>query len=300
MSYDRRVEEIWESAPEVSLNDLPQYSRWPARMLGLEEWKRDKRTPEDIEREFERETYAPQYEYLLRHPEIVDHRMLHSRVYPNSQEIICTRKNKFRKLSIAEAHQMEAQLVAKHIASALPAPAVVELGAGSGRICLCLANDERMRNTPIIALEKMESGRKIIQTLAHRKNLDITVGPCDLASFRLTDIRIPEGSIIYTNIVWYILHISAQEIVDRLLQLKPKIVFHFEPFGCFYDCNTMYGQLCSSYSNANKYNMKYGNELREMGGKEIHIMEEECGIFGNNPYLPVSLISWVQKYSSVG
>jgi hypothetical protein len=61
----------------------------------------------------------------------------------------------------------------------------------------------------------------------------------------------------------------------------------------------MYGQLCSSYLKINKYNMKYGSELREIDEKDILVVKEEYGLFGNNPYLPVSLISWIQKYNSV-
>jgi hypothetical protein len=38
-----------------SLDDLPKFSKWPARLLGLEPWESKEKTEVEIEREFGRE-----------------------------------------------------------------------------------------------------------------------------------------------------------------------------------------------------------------------------------------------------
>jgi SAM-dependent methyltransferase len=46
-----------EAAP-ITLNELPQWSPWPARILGLETAQREARTPESVLREYDRDKYA--------------------------------------------------------------------------------------------------------------------------------------------------------------------------------------------------------------------------------------------------
>ena len=41
-----------------SLDELPKFSKWPARLLGLEPWETKEKTAEEIEREFGREKWG--------------------------------------------------------------------------------------------------------------------------------------------------------------------------------------------------------------------------------------------------
>jgi hypothetical protein len=300
MSFDGSFnhERLWETAPEVALDDLPSYSPWSARMLGLQDWKRPERTLEDVEREFERETYAPRYEYIRGHPEAPDHEALEAGMHPEGRGFVCVRKNQFRRLPVSEAHRLEAGLVAERLSAELPASALVELGAGSGRMSLNLARDGRVKGTPVMALEKMESGRRIIQAMAERKGLSILTGTCDLTAPDITPRPIPEQAVLFTNSVWYLLPAPARQVVEGLKRFKPKAVFHFEPFACFHDERTLYGQLCSAYLRINKYNAKNGEELRRLHGESIEIIRQEYAVFGNNPYLPHSLIAWKPGWTS--
>ena len=288
-------EEIWERAPEVAFDDLPQFDKWSARMLGLEAWEREERTPEDAEREYDREKYTPEYEYLLRHPEINQYHGLQQSGAYSQESVICTRKKRFRRFNNEEALQIHCKFIAEYVAAEMPAPALVELGAGDGRTILSMATDPRLQGTRLFALEKMNAGQKIIQEMAKRRGLSPIIGPCDLSEEVITSVSIPEGAVFFTSVVWFMLQTPARQLVDSLLRFKPKMVFHFEPFGCFYDLNSLYGQLCASYLRINKYNCANGNELKQLHGKSIEIVHEEFAVIGNNPFLPFSLIAWKPK-----
>ena len=68
--HDAEVQKIINNAQEVSLNDLPKYSPWPSRMIGLSKWERGERTPKDVEREYEKEKYQPVLEIVSKNTNI--------------------------------------------------------------------------------------------------------------------------------------------------------------------------------------------------------------------------------------
>ena len=41
----------------ISINDLPKFSPWPARLLGAEEFVAKRRTPSEVRREYESEKW---------------------------------------------------------------------------------------------------------------------------------------------------------------------------------------------------------------------------------------------------
>ena len=42
----------------VTLNDLPRFSPWPARLLGIDKWDQRQKTPEEVTREFEHDKWG--------------------------------------------------------------------------------------------------------------------------------------------------------------------------------------------------------------------------------------------------
>ncbi len=285
--------EIIKNAREVNLNDLPKYSPWPERILGLSEWKREERTSEDIEREYEKETYLPFVKMLSENTNIKTSHDLCAEFYKGRENgNICVIEDRFKQLSWEEAFLVENAIIANCLKQHLPAPAIVDLGAGPGSTVLALASMPEFANIQMYALEKMQSARKVIKILAERNNINLNVGECDLSSDRLTTENIPEGSILFINIVISVITRSTQKIIETILQYKPKIVFHFEPFYGCNDLKTLYGQFCAKYMEINKYNMIFDSELKELDGKILDIVYEKKNYFGNNPFFPKSIIAW--------
>ncbi|WP_027187366.1 hypothetical protein [Desulfovibrio cuneatus] len=289
--------ELWEKAPDISLNDLPKYSKWPDRLLGLEKWSRPERTREDIEREFEIETYAPQYEYLTNHPTLTDFHALHSALYTESRSGICSLQGQFKQLPIADIYALDNAVIATYIAKYLPAGALVDIGAGTGRTIISLGEQSDFANLPLFALEKMPSARKIIYEIAKRKKMNICVAECDLTLSPLAHSHgIPKNSIMYTNSVIYTVSRPAHEVVHDILQHKPKFVIHFEPFVSYFDTTTLYGKMCTAYLKMNQYNTSFCSELKAMNGSTIEILLEEAEIFTNNPFFSRSVLVWAPKH----
>jgi hypothetical protein len=282
----------WKDALEVSFDELPKYSPWSARMLGLSEWSRPDRTEDDLEREFERETYIPQYYFLTKNKKINDFYSLHTSIYPEMKTAVCVMKNQFKKLSMENAISMDVAVIEKWIVSFLPASAVVDVGAGNGRTIITLGSKKEFADIPLYALEKMPSARNIIKTMALRNNKPVIVGQCDLTKNPFTTADIPENSVIYTNYVIHEMGCLSEDIINAFLSLKPKMVIHFEPFISFYDMKTMRGQLWAAYMKINKYNIEFDALLHRLNGDLIEIVAEEENIFGINPYLPKSMIAW--------
>src|SRR3989344_9705137 len=52
----------------IDLQDLSQWSLWPARLIGLETFSTEKRTIKKMEREYNKDKYGACLEYLSTHP----------------------------------------------------------------------------------------------------------------------------------------------------------------------------------------------------------------------------------------
>ncbi|MDA0991672.1 MAG: hypothetical protein O3A51_13095, partial [Verrucomicrobia bacterium] len=43
---------------EMTINDLPRFSKWPARLLGIEPWAQRTKSRDEIDREYETESWG--------------------------------------------------------------------------------------------------------------------------------------------------------------------------------------------------------------------------------------------------
>ncbi|MDL2259828.1 hypothetical protein LJB99_02985 [Deltaproteobacteria bacterium OttesenSCG-928-K17] len=286
----------WQACPEVDLNEIPRYSLWPSRLLELEQWNCQERTPEDIEREYHFEKYGPMLELLRDNADINNAAELFTKVH-GERDFICCYERQFRRLTGSEANTLKYSIFSHCIKRYLPAGAVVDIGAGIGDIALFLAV-EFLKNEPlpIYALEKMPNAVKIMQLLAERQKVPLNTGFCDFNTEAITEAPVPPDALLYTSSSVYLQTRSTAEIVNSLKKLKPKVVLHFEPFTSFFDLNTIYGLLCHKYALKNRHNMHFDSDLFQLNGRSIDIIEQRPLLFGNNPFFPVSLIAWKPRY----
>jgi hypothetical protein len=294
----QEINEIWQKGTIIDFNSLPEFSPWSARMLGLTDWTRVERSPGELEREFETETYIPQYQAAVQNTNITDANELLQKIYGLS-DMCCVRSNEFRKLCSKDAHKVDALFTLSYLqrfCRNIEITGIVDVGAGNGRIIIPIALSEVGKSFSVnfYALERMATGRKIIELLAKRSNCDIIVGDCDISN-DISEWDIPPNSLIYTNYVLTALTSHPKDIIEQICTLKPAMVMNFEPFVTFHSQNTLYGQLCRRYIDINKYNTTFDNELRKHNGKTIEIIHEEGNIFGINPYLPKSVMIWKPK-----
>jgi len=284
---------IWNAGTPVKFNDLPKYSLWSKRMLGLLNWSRIERSEGELKREFENEQYFPLYQQLLADETVKDVNCLTSKFYQLS-DLCYTMKGNFRVLPFTDAMRLGTLWILHYLskfADLENTSAIVDIGAGAGQVILQIALSNMFNNTSFYALERMQSAREIIKIISYRNNCKINVDNCDIMSKTIAK-NIPEKAILYTSYVLTYALNTQKDTIESFCDLKPALVFNFEPFASFCDQNTLYGELCAKYLEINKYNTSFDIELYKRNGKTIDIIYKEGNIFGDNPYLPASLIVW--------
>jgi hypothetical protein len=282
-----------EEQHEFTVEDLPRYSPWPARLLGLTEWQQRKKTLTEVTREFDHEKWGhllDRYRATGGKAAIDD---VEAWMLESIAPTLCTIGERFQLVTPSHALRRHYAVVAQTIHDLLPATSIVDLGAGIGGAILRLAVDSRFQGTPMYAAEFTNSGVELMKLLAASAGISLRIGHCDLSSESLTDLPVPEGSILFTCMAaCYVPHI-ADNFVNTFCKLSPKAVVHFEP--CYEHCDpqTLTGALRQRYIELNDYNRNLVSLLhRHASAGAIRILKEVRAVIGVNPLLPISILVW--------
>lgn len=276
-----------------TLNDLPQFSKWPARLLGLEPWERKKKNAQELIREYEHEKWGPLLKRIEEAGRDVRVREVDEWVFEEVAESLCFLGDRLHLLSELAAHDWYLNLVEQTLRRFLPATALVELGAGYGSVALSLKQREAFLNLPLIAGEYTPSGVALIQKLAAAQGCDVVAGHCDFTQDNVTDLEIPAAALIFTSFATPCVPQIPMSFVHSLASRRPKVVIHFEP--CYEHCDrrTLLGLMQQRYLEVNDYNTNLSTLLHEAENQGlVRILEEKPAIGGSNPLLVASLIAW--------
>lgn len=291
-------QETVKNAPQISLNQIPEFSHWPKRLLGLTDWKCPERSPEEAWREYELEKYAPRLEYIKNHPE----KTLSELLFSSEQKFPCIIQEEFRLLSEQEYFSVTGQKFSEVIQKYLPASAIVELGSGDGTTLLSiqhhLNNSEKQK---YFALEPMPSAREIFRILLKKDEKqndqtrqNFTIGNCNLLQTPFTEEKIPENAVIYTSFATVFLkHLNPELYVQEIFRLQPKVVISFEPSIYELNSDNFYHLCIKKYMEINNYNTTLVSFLHQ--NDKIEILQNEQFFLGNNPFLPASCTVWRKK-----
>jgi YD repeat-containing protein len=279
---------------EFTVEDLPRFSPWPSRLLGLAQWRPlKKKTPDEVTREFDRDKWGR----VLERFRAVGGKACVSEVddwlLDSSEPTLCSSGARFELLTPRQALERHHEVVARTLSRLLPGAALVELGAGYGSVILKLATDARFRGVPLYAAEYTRSGAELMRGLAAAAGIDMRVGRCDLSAEPLSDLSFPQGSIVFTCMAAHYIPCLDDRFVRSLGALRAKAVVHFEP--CYEHCNaqTLTGALRRRYIEVNDYNRNLVTVLqRHAAQRSITIIEETPAVIGVNPLLPISVVAW--------
>lgn len=278
---------------DYDLNDLPRYSDWPAKLLGIKPCQNRRKTTDEVVREYEMEKWGP----LLRKVQQSDAKLkveeVDSMVLEGESPSLCSMGDKFQLLSPLEGRKFHIDLVESAIKEFLPVTRIVELGAGYGSVVLTLAKRHVFAKYAFMAAEYVQSGIELIKLLSKNEALDVDVGHSDFNSLPITDLTIPDGALIYTSMATPCIPYLSSQFITSLLSFKPKVVIHIEP--CYEHCDnsTLLGMLRQRYIEVNDYNCNLVTRLHEHQNLgSIKILYEKRAVFGYNPLLSVSLIAW--------
>ena len=77
----------------------------------------------------------------------------------------------------------------------------------------------------------------------------------------------------------------------KIINLEPKIVFHFEPV--FILNRSKLSKLSLKYGLINDYNIDFFNVLKSLEKeKKIKIINYNSNFIRNNPFLPSAVVAW--------
>ena len=276
-----------------TINDLPSYSKWPLRLLGLENFTELKKNNSEIEREFGIDKWGA----LLKEIESGNVKTLEEADdYGNSDvDTLIFNNGQFELSSLKAATLLYNNLVFDICSKYFPSKSIVELGCGYGSVILNIAQKMNNKEFDFFAADLTTSGSLCAQRLAQMENIQLKTGWCDFNNPDVTNLNIPQNSIIFTSYALHYIKGIPQDFINFILSTKPKAVIHFEPLAELFD-NSLYGLMKRKYMQVNDYNMSMLSTLKEYEKKgTLKIRDVVPEVFGKNPLLPASIIVWEGK-----
>lgn len=284
---------------EISLDELPQYTPWPARLLSLEPWGQREKTPNEIKREYDREKWGGLLRRASAHQSKLSVDEVDAWYLEGMDKCAVLDQGRLMVFSALDALSMYKRTVAKAIEPFLPAPALVELGTGYGSVLYDLARQPSFLGMQIVGGEYTASGLELLRRLSTDGDLLHSSGRCDLGAETITDFSIPEGAIIYTSLAMCYLPVANTQVLDNLANLSPKTVIHLEPCYEHFTIDSLLGLMQRRYVELNNYNTNLLSILhKHQDDVKIDILAEKPQVFGMNPFLPVSVLAWQPKGSN--
>ncbi|HEX6576634.1 MAG TPA: class I SAM-dependent methyltransferase [Gemmatimonadaceae bacterium] len=281
-----------------SLDELPKFSQWPARLLGLVPWSAKEKTPDEIEREFGREKWGALLERFKATPGArLDDVDRWAAGDDAAKVSLASVDQHIVEMTAEESH--EAYLA--YIMSALEphiaeASAIVELGCGYGSVILGLARKAAFQDLRYFAADFTSTGPELAGLIAKSESIPLTTGRANLKENPVTDLRIPEGALIYTAYAAQYVEPLTDAFIEGVAALKPRAVVHIEPVYEHCDPSTLLGLLRQRYIQANGYNRNLSTILHDHEARgSLEIVHESKPGFGPNPLLAASVIAWVPR-----
>ncbi len=281
----------------ASLDDLPRYSPWPARLLGLAPWSPTTKTRSEIIREFEREKWRPLLERYRaersagRNVGLDD---VDSWFIPSpTADLLVTIDDEWLFMSGVECRRRYVELIAKTLERIAPGRPVVELGAGYGGALFHVLRSSSSFDSGV-GLEMCEGGIELMRELAVSERLVVETGYCDISSPEITKAElVPEGAVLLTSYATSYVPTLAAAFVERISSFRPTAVVQFEPFYETAAGDGLLSLLRRRYIEVNGYDRQYLTLLRSEAARgRIEIIHEAANAFGVNPLLPASIVAW--------
>ena len=279
---------------KFSVDDLPRFSPWPARLLELQDFPQKIKNAAELNREYDREKWGPLFEKVRISSKVGSIHDVDLMYLGSVEEILCFASGQYYLTTNLAGHRDYVSLInktANHYASDVDS--FVDLGCGYGSILFSLAENAHFKNRRFAGLEYTQSGFMLTRFLSEQFGLEMITGKCDITQEQITKNAIPRNALIYTSYVTHCIPLLPDHFVDAILELKPKRVIHFEP--CYEHCQngSLTDLMRKRYIEKNDYNTNLMTLLRKASNlSKIRIINETPSIFGTNPLFCVSIIVW--------
>lgn len=277
---------------EISINDLPNWSQWPARLLGVESFKAVKRSLAKIHSEYSEDKWQKCLDaYMTSNGtmDAMDLRRLHYEL-SSAKRRAAVHHGKLMSATNNEIMAWYDSILIAAMASALEtADTVVELGSGIGHIMWMLR--QSYPNLTYRGGDFADSAVALAAKL-YAKTPDISVEKFDFYAPSYDLIEKARGPVVVITSQALEQVPQSAGVVETLSKYRDKIsrVFHLEPAYALYDDGSLLGLMRRRYIEINDYNRDLVSTLQ--GRKDIEILRLEPNTVGWNPFNSLALIEW--------
>ncbi len=276
----------------IDLNDLPKWSNWPSRALGLIPWTKPNRTIEKVWKEYDGDKYGAclaRYEKLKGKISVDQMKEFEEGDFLKS--ICISRGNDLFAIPLGAAREEQYALFTRTMGPAFrKSKHVLELGCGYGVNLVNL----RKRFPQVKTWRGGELSRNAV-TLVGKFFADEPSVKID--EFNFFEKRYPLFEKLKEPITIFTMH-ALEQLPDSspffrtILKYRKVIdrVFHFEPVLELYD-DSLIGLLRRRYAEINHYNQDLLSRIKEHA-KEIEIIRIQPNVMGIYPLNSTSIIEW--------
>jgi hypothetical protein len=281
-----------ETMKQVGLIDLPRWSHWPTRLLGLTPWTAPVRTVQQVDKEYDKEKYAR----LLDHYQAADGHVSPEEIEQfnygrDLEDSTCVSfGNDLFEIPLRQAREHYYKLLRETLRPFVDrGRTLVELGTGYGFNLWMLKQH--------LAFDAFWGGDYSANAVCLASYLYRDEPALKVWQFNYYDPRTYEFLDQATApVVLFTSHSveqlpTAAPLLDCLESYRERIcaVLHFEPVAELYD-NTLLGQLRTRYTQLCHYNSDLLGQLRQRPA--IRVGEVQPCVFGLNVLNPTSIVSW--------
>ncbi len=274
----------------IPFEEISRYTDLLSRILSGE-FVRNKRFSQDIEKEFEKESWGLMLEMHQSEPEL-SLEEIENLFFDGEKKNIYFYKNKFRLATRNHIRNQFKNLVAEIITKEIKeSESVLELGAGYGAILNWVSKKNSAKNCRFIGADMSTSGRKLIEAFGTLKNLNITSCRCDFFVPEIDRTNLGEVSLVFSSYALMYLSNFNTSFKEFLLSFKAETYIFIEPI--YQDLDKLiHGDLCKKYMEDNCYNLTLITDLVDgfQATGKYELVSHIENIFGSNPFLPISIL----------
>lgn len=269
---------------EIALDELPAFSPWPARLLGLAAARDEPRTPERVMREYDRDKYGPLLDAVKRDPALTADDVRRLELGSPDAPVAMSIGDRLFAAPAAEALRRTTEALVERVGSRLGAArSIVDLGCGYG-YQLARLGDAHPR-------PQLRGGELSPRAVRLARHLGMAVDRFDFAGGTCAPLE--QAAAPAVVVLSYTVNQlpSAAVAVELLAAHRDRIdrVVCFDAERRAQD-DGLLGLLRRRYMELNRYSWDLLDVLDAR--PDVRVEAFEPNVIGPNALLPASLVAW--------